>query len=49
MYEKSESAEMGLFRNDNVKLVLFDDFRCIQEGEIIGIVSRETISKLRYA
>lgn len=45
--EEDIATEYGEY--DNVKLVLFDDFRCIREGEIIGVVSRETITKLRYA
>lgn len=31
------------------KLLLFDDFRCLTDGELIGNVSQETISKLRTA
>ncbi len=29
------------------KLVLFDDFLCIDDGEVIGKVSAETIAKMR--
>ncbi len=29
------------------KLLLFDDFLCIEEGEIIGKVSKDTIAKMR--
>ena len=32
---------------ENRKLLLFDDFICLDEGEIIGNVSKETISQLR--
>ncbi len=32
---------------EDTKLLLFDDFMCIDEGEIIGKVSKETIAKMR--
>ena len=32
----------------NEKYILFDNFTCIDEGEIIGRVSAETIRKLRH-
>ena len=32
---------------DDRKLLLFDDFLCIDEGEIIGRVSKETIRLMR--
>ncbi len=32
---------------EDTKLLLFDDFTCIDEGEIIGKVSKEAISKMR--
>ena len=32
---------------ENRKLLLFDDFMCLDEGEIIGNVSKKTISQLR--
>ncbi|MBQ9792918.1 MAG: hypothetical protein IJW32_04175 [Clostridia bacterium] len=28
------------------KLLLFDDFNCLVDGEVIGKVSRDTISKM---
>ena len=34
---------------EDKKLLLFDDFRCIDEGEIIGRVSKEVIRKMRRA
>ncbi len=32
---------------ENNKLVLFDDFLCIDKGEIVGKVSKDTIAKMR--
>ncbi len=32
---------------EDTKLLLFDDFLCIDEGEVIGKVSKETIAKMR--
>ncbi len=32
---------------EDTKLVLFDDFLCIDEGEIMGKVSKDTIAKMR--
>lgn len=32
----------------NEKYILFDNFTCIDEGEIIGPASSETIRKLRH-
>ena len=32
---------------DDRKLVLFDDFKCFDEGEYMGVVSKETIRKMR--
>ena len=37
------------FGNGDKKLILFDDFTCINEGEIIGTVSKETIEKMPKA
>ena len=37
------ACEFGV---DNKKAVLFDDFTCYDEGELIGIVSQETINQL---
>ena len=34
---------------EDKKLLLFDDFHCIDEGEIIGRVSKEVIRKMRRA
>lgn len=35
--------------NGEKKLVLYDKFSCIDEGEIIGEVSKETIAKMRHS
>lgn len=42
--DKDVAAPIGI---ENKKLLLFDDFSCWDEGEYIGEVSTETISKLR--
>ena len=42
--DKDVAATIGI---EDKKLLLFDDFSCWNEGEYIGEVSAETISKLR--
>lgn len=42
--DKDVATTIGI---DDKKLLLFDDFSCWNEGEYIGEVSAETISKLR--
>ena len=34
---------------DDQKLLLFDDFKCWDEGTLIGTVSKETIKEMRKA
>ena len=42
--DKDVAATIGI---EDKKLLLFDNFSCWNEGEYIGEVSAETISKLR--
>jgi len=34
------------FGLEDRKLLLYDDFTCLDEGEILGAVNKETISKM---
>ena len=34
---------------DDRKLILFDDFKCFDEGTYMGTVSKETIKQMRKA
>ena len=38
-----------LYGVDGKKLVLFDDFKCFDEGTYVGTVSKETIKEMRKA